>query len=133
MYLYVCVCGLLFIAIAVKGKMHFTLAFKEHNKNKHAASWPPALALSDISLNGTCILPGGAPTHRRWHFNKGENEVTSWATYFTILRAFWKPWRARKNSIASFCVNSRLAPTQRNWSKIHLVVQNTVNACYLVR
>jgi hypothetical protein len=45
------------------------LVFEEYNKNKHAASWPPALALSNKTLEGLCILPGGAPTHRRWHFN----------------------------------------------------------------
>jgi hypothetical protein len=47
------------------------LAFEEYNKNKHAAFWPPAPALSNKTLKGpfTCILPGGAPTHRRWHFN----------------------------------------------------------------
>jgi hypothetical protein len=45
------------------------LAFEEYNKNKHAACWPPAPALSNKTLKDPCILPGGAPTHRRWHFN----------------------------------------------------------------
>jgi hypothetical protein len=56
-----CFCGLMYLVLA--------LAFKEYNKNKHAVSWPPARALSNKTLKGPCILPGGAPTHRRWHFN----------------------------------------------------------------
>jgi hypothetical protein len=64
--------------------MQITLAFKEYNKNKHAASWPPALGLSNISLNGTCILPGGAPTHRRWHFNKLVNAYSEREKFFLL-------------------------------------------------
>jgi hypothetical protein len=45
------------------------LTFEEYNKNKHAASWLPAPALWNKTPEGLCILPGGAPTHRRWYFN----------------------------------------------------------------
>ena len=65
----VCVCGLLLLRFRSSVlRLVLVLTF-EGKKNKHSASWPPAPALSNKTLQGLCILPGGAPTHRRWHFN----------------------------------------------------------------
>jgi hypothetical protein len=39
------------------------------NFNLHLRPYPHRQSITIIPLNGTCISPDGAPTHRRWHFN----------------------------------------------------------------
>jgi hypothetical protein len=39
------------------------------NFNLQLRPYPHRQSITIIPLNGRCISPGGAPTHRRWHFN----------------------------------------------------------------